>query len=78
MTSLLSNFCRALDKDFAECHLVLGKEKSSSQCQVAVIEPLSSALRDIWQRLPLYRALARLALDKEAPMGPFISSFVEC
>jgi hypothetical protein len=31
-TSLPSIFYRALDKDFAECHSVLGKEKSSSWC----------------------------------------------
>jgi hypothetical protein len=40
--SLPSTFCRALGKDFAECHLVLGKLKSPSRRQVTVTEPLPS------------------------------------
>jgi hypothetical protein len=43
-TSLLSTFCQALDKGFAECHLVLalGKEKSPSRGQVTMTEPFPS------------------------------------
>jgi hypothetical protein len=33
-TSLPSTFCRTLGKDFTECHLVLGKETSSSRRQM--------------------------------------------
>jgi hypothetical protein len=51
--SLPSTFCRALDKEFAECHLTLdkefvechltlGKEKSPSRRQVTVTDPLPS------------------------------------
>jgi hypothetical protein len=49
--SLPSTFCRALGKDFAECHLALGKEKSPSRRQVTVTDPLPSAYGDTWQRL---------------------------
>jgi hypothetical protein len=41
-TSLPSTFCRALGKEFAECHLTLGKEKSPSRRQVTVTDPLPS------------------------------------
>jgi hypothetical protein len=41
-TSLPSPFCRALGKDFAECHLALGKEKSSPRRPVMTIETLTS------------------------------------
>jgi hypothetical protein len=49
--SLSSTFCRALGKDFAECHLALGKEKSPSRRQVTVTDPLPSAFCDTRQRL---------------------------
>jgi hypothetical protein len=63
--SLPSTFCRALDKDFAECHLALGKEKSPSRRQLTVTDPLPSAYGDTRQRLvqwtpqpvPVLRAL---------------------
>jgi hypothetical protein len=48
--SLPSTFCQALGKDFAECHLALGKEKSPSRCQVTVTDPLPSAFRGTRQR----------------------------
>jgi hypothetical protein len=38
--SLPSTFCRALGKEFAECLLTLGKEKSPSRRQVTVTDPL--------------------------------------
>jgi hypothetical protein len=41
-TSLPSTFCREIDKVFAECHQVLGKEKSPSWHQVTVKETLPS------------------------------------
>jgi hypothetical protein len=40
--SLPSTFCRTLGKEFAECHLVLGKEKSPSWRQVTMMDPLPS------------------------------------
>jgi hypothetical protein len=40
--SLPSTFCRALGKEFAECHLTLGKEKSPSRRQLTVTDPLPS------------------------------------
>jgi hypothetical protein len=42
IASLPSTFCRALGKEFAECHLTLGKEKSPSRRQVTVTDPLPS------------------------------------
>jgi hypothetical protein len=41
---LLSTFYRALSKVFAECHLVLGKEKPLSRRLVTETTPLSSVL----------------------------------
>jgi hypothetical protein len=49
-TSLTSTFCRALGKDFAECHLTLGKEKSLSRRQVTVTDPLPSVFFGTRQR----------------------------
>jgi hypothetical protein len=48
--SLPITFCRALDKEFAECHLVLGKEKSPSWHQVTVTDPLPSVFFGTQQR----------------------------
>jgi hypothetical protein len=42
MDSLPSTFYRVLGKDFAECHKVFGKEKSSSRRLVTETEPLLS------------------------------------
>jgi hypothetical protein len=39
---------------FAECHQVLGKEKSPSRRPVTATEPLSSILDDTWQRVSLF------------------------
>jgi hypothetical protein len=44
MTSLLSTFCQTLNKVFAECQLLLCKEKSLSRCQVTMTESLLSVL----------------------------------
>jgi hypothetical protein len=41
-TSLSSTFYPVLDKDFAECLSVLGKEKWSSRCRVTETAPLPS------------------------------------
>lgn len=68
------NFCRALDKVFCECHLVLGKEKSPSQHYVMVTEPLPSDLSDTRQTSPLRQVPASLTLDKEGSSGPFCES----
>jgi hypothetical protein len=60
VASLSSTFYRALDKDFVECHQVLGKEKSSSRCQITMTEPVSSAHRvtlrkgSLFAECPLY------------------------
>jgi hypothetical protein len=48
--SLPSTFCRALDKEFAECRLTLGKEKSPSRRQVTVTDPLPSVFFGTRQR----------------------------
>jgi hypothetical protein len=48
--SLSSTFCRALDKEFTECHLTLGKEKSPSRRQVTVTDPLPSVFFGTRQR----------------------------
>jgi hypothetical protein len=45
--SLLSTFYRALGKDFAECHQVLGKEKLPSRRLVTATEPLPSVLGEL-------------------------------
>jgi hypothetical protein len=70
MASLLSTFCRALDKIFAECHLVLNKDKSSLQRQVTETETLSSVLNDTRQRGNLCQVPAGLTLGKEGSSGP--------
>jgi hypothetical protein len=75
---LLSTFCRALDKDFVECNLVIGKEKSLSWRQMMVTETLLSVLHDNRQRLPLCQVSVVLTLGKDAPVGPFASSFAKC
>jgi hypothetical protein len=48
--TLPSTFYRALGKDFAECHSVLGKEKSLSRRLVTKTAPLPSVLGDTRQR----------------------------
>jgi hypothetical protein len=64
-TSLPSTFCWALDKDFTECHLVLGKEKSPSLAPIDGDADFAKCL--------LYRPSA-----KKPHVGPFASSFAEC
>jgi hypothetical protein len=76
-TSLPSTFCRALGKDFAECHLVLGKEKSLSRRQVTVTEPLPSVLVGPRQRSHLCRVPAILALGKDGCSGPLRQSLCQ-
>jgi hypothetical protein len=63
-------FCRALDKDFAECHLALGKEKSPSRAPGDGDRDFAECHRDTRQRLTFYRVSIVLALGKEAPHGP--------
>jgi hypothetical protein len=45
MASMSITFYRAFGKDFAECHSVLGKEKSPSRRQVTAMESVPSAYR---------------------------------
>jgi hypothetical protein len=60
IASLPSTFYRALDKDFAECHLVLGKEMLSSRRQVTMTKPVPSNHRvtlskgSLFVECPLY------------------------
>jgi hypothetical protein len=68
--SLPSTFCRALGKDFAECHLVLGKEKSPSRRQVTVTDPLPSVFFGTRQRGQFCRVPAIMALGKDGSSGP--------
>jgi hypothetical protein len=90
--SLPSTFYRALDKDFTECHKVLGKEKPPSRRLVTETTPMPSVLGDTRQRNYLYRQLANTlgkkitslpsvhkpALGKGSTSGPFVSFFAEC
>jgi hypothetical protein len=64
--SLPSTFCRA----FAECHLVLGKEKSPSRRQVTVTDPLPSVFFGTRQRGQFCRVSAIMALGKDRSSGP--------
>jgi hypothetical protein len=75
--SLPSTFCRALGKVFAECHLVLGKEKSLSRRQVTVTDPLSSVFFCTRQRCQFCRVPAIMALGKDDSSGPHRQSLSE-
>jgi hypothetical protein len=68
--SLPSTFCRALGKDFAECHLALGKKKSPSRRQVTVTDLSPSAHGGTRQRRFICRVSGGLALGKEPSSGP--------
>jgi hypothetical protein len=68
--SLPSTFCRALGKEFAECHLVLGKEKSPSRRQVTVTDPLPSVFFGTRQRGQFCRVSAIMALGKDGSSEP--------
>jgi hypothetical protein len=66
--SLWSTFYWALDKDFAECQSVLGKEKQSSRCwgdgDGAFAECLPTSTRQrIHQRVPLSGSLPSALYD---------------
>jgi hypothetical protein len=56
-SSLPSTFCRTLDKNFTECHLVPDKEKSLLRCKVVVTKPLPSIRENTRQRLSLVECL---------------------
>jgi hypothetical protein len=68
--SLPSTFYRALGKEFAECHLTLGKEKSPSRRQVTVTDPLPSVFFGTRQRGQFCRVSAITALGKNGSSGP--------
>jgi hypothetical protein len=68
--SLPSTFCRALGKEFAECYLTLGKEKSPSRRQVTVTDPLPSVFLGTRQRGQFCRVPAIMALGKDGSSGP--------
>ena len=67
--SLPSTFCRAFGKEFAECHLVLGKEKSTSRRQVTVTDPLPSVFFGTRQIGQFCRVSAIMALGKDRSSG---------
>jgi hypothetical protein len=68
--SLPSTFCRALGKEFAECHLTLGTEKSLSRRQVTVTDPLPSVFFGTRQRGQFCRVSAITAVGKDGSSGP--------
>jgi hypothetical protein len=68
--SLPSTFCRALGKEFAECHLTLDKEKSPSRRQVTVTDPLPSVFFGNRQRGQFCRVSALTTLGKDGSSGP--------
>jgi hypothetical protein len=88
--SLSSTFYRALGKDFAECHSVLGKEKLPSRRLVTETMPLSSVLGDTRQRDYLFAecplAYTRQRGHQRGPLSVSLPSvlggtrkiFVEC
>jgi hypothetical protein len=76
--SLPSTFCRALGKEFAECHLTLGKEKSPSRRQVTVTDPLPSVFFGTRQRGQFCRVSALTALGKDGSSGPHRQSMSLC
>jgi hypothetical protein len=75
--SLPSTFCRALDKEFVECYLTLGKEKSPSRRQVTVIDPLPSVFFGTRQRGQFAECLLSRPSAKTAPVGPTASPSAE-
>jgi hypothetical protein len=68
-TSLPSTFCRALGKEFTECHLTLGKEKSPSRRKVTVTDPLPSVFFGSRQRGQICRVSAITAVGKDGSSG---------
>jgi hypothetical protein len=76
-TSLPSTFCRALGKEFAECHLILGKEKSPSRRQVTVTDPLPSVFLGTRQRGQFCRVSSAMALGKDDSSGPTANPYAE-
>jgi hypothetical protein len=77
-TSLPSTFYWALDKDFAECHSVLGKQKPPSRRLVTKTVPLPSVLGDTRQRDYLSECSPAQHSATSPPTGPFVSFFTEC
>jgi hypothetical protein len=75
--SLPSTFCRALGKEFVECHLSLGKEKSPSWRQVTVTDPLPSVFFGTRQRGQFCRVSTLMTLGKDGPVGPTASPCAE-
>jgi hypothetical protein len=77
--SLSSTFYRALDKDFAECQSVLGKEKRLSRRRVTETAPLPSVLGDTRQRSYLFAeclpTCTRQRIHQRVPLsGPLPSA----
>jgi hypothetical protein len=78
MTCLSSTFCRALNKDFVEYHLVIDTEKSSSLRQETVTDTLLSATVTLDKDSLFAECLLYQPSTKKPPVGPFASSFAEC
>jgi hypothetical protein len=76
--SLPSTFYRALDKDFAECQSVLGKEKRPSRRQVTETATLPSVLGDTRQRSYLFveclRTCTQQRIHQRVPLSGSLSS----
>jgi hypothetical protein len=75
--SLPSTFCRALGKEFAECLLPLGKEKSPSRRQVTVTDPLPSVCLALGKEANFAECLLSWPSAKTGPVGPTASPCAE-
>jgi hypothetical protein len=70
--------CRVLFvRHFAECHSVLGKEKSSSRCQVTATETVPSATVILDKASLFAECLLCWRSAKKLLVGPFSSAFAE-
>jgi hypothetical protein len=75
--SLPSTFYRALGKEFVECRLTLGKEKSPSRRQVTVTDPLPSVFLALGKEANFAECLLSWPSAKTGPMGPTASPCAE-
>jgi hypothetical protein len=75
--SLPSTLCRALGKEFVECHLTLGKEKSPSRRQVTVTDPLPSVFLALGKEANFAECLLSGPSAKTGPVSPTASPYAE-
>jgi hypothetical protein len=77
--SLLSTFSRALSTDFAECQMVLGKEKWPSRRRGDANNVFAECLLlHSAKKLPRCRVSVGQHSTKNPPAGPFVRFFAEC